>query len=78
MAINISTDKAKPNNLNNDNYRDNQIPATQGNVIETLSTYNDELKKKYYDKEQTRADENALQKSIMTLVKLLDKNNNFT
>ena len=79
MAININKDSTKPNNnLNEYNYKAKQIPATQGNVIETLNTYNDELKKKYYDKEQTRADENALQKSIMTLVKLLDNNNNFT
>jgi len=73
MAININ----KNNNLTDD-YKDAKIPATQGNVIETLNTYNDELKKKYYDKEQTRTDENALQKSIMTLVKLLDASNNFT
>ena len=69
MAITINT--------NNDNYKRDELPATQGNVLNTLNSYNDELKKKYYDKEQVRADENALQISIQNIVSLLEKNTDF-
>ena len=69
MAITINT--------NNDNYKHDELPATQGNVLNTLKSYNDELKKKYYDKEQVRADENALQISIQNIVSLLEKNTAF-
>ncbi len=56
-----------------EHFKQEKIPATQGNVINTLNAYNEKIKKEYYDKKQARADENALQTSIQNIVKLLAK-----
>lgn len=56
-----------------EHFKQEKIPATQGNVINTLDAYNEKIKKEYYDKKQARADENALQESIQNIVKLLAK-----
>lgn len=61
------------NGSKTEHFKQEKIPATQGNVINTLNAYNDKIKKEYYDKKQARADENALQKSIQNIVKLLAK-----
>lgn len=82
MAIIIDKDKKKSEKgtLSDTNYKDNNggVPATQGNVINTLNAYNEQLKKQYYDKEEAIATDNALQTSIMNLVKELDANTKFT
>lgn len=66
MAITIKSNK--------ETFKHENVPATQGNVLNTINTYNDELKKKYYDKEQTRADVNKLQGDIIKLIKQLAGN----
>lgn len=58
-------------------FKQDNTPATQGNVINTLDAYNEKIKKEYYDKKQARADENALQESIQKIVKLLAANTDF-
>lgn len=58
-------------------FKQEKTPATQGNVINTLNAYNEKLKKEYYDKNQARADENALQESIQKIVELLAKDTSF-
>lgn len=58
-------------------FKQDNTPATQGNVINTLNAYNEKIKKEYYDKTQARADENALQTSIQNIVKLLAANTEF-
>lgn len=59
-------------------FKQDNTPATQGNVINTIDAYNEKIKKEYYDKTQARADENALQTSIQNIVKLLAANTAFT
>lgn len=58
-------------------FKQEKTPATQGNVINTLDAYNEKIKKEYYDKNQARADENALQESIQKIVELLAKDTSF-
>ena len=79
MAINIklTTDNGTDNSKSTD-YKDDKVPATQGNVIHTLNAYNEKLKKEYYDKTQARKDENALQSSLEKVIKLLEANTTFT
>lgn len=60
-----------------ENFKQEKTPATQGNVINTLDAYNEKIKKEYYDKNQARADENALQESIQKIVELLAKDTSF-
>lgn len=75
MAITIKS------NTETNNFKHENVPATQGNVLSTINAYNDELKKKYYDKEQTRVDVNTLQSDIIKLIKQLAGNSaleNFT
>lgn len=76
MAIEIN--KSSGNGNYTDEFKGSNIPATQGNVVETLDSYNDQVKLHYYDKTEARADENALQTSIMNLVKQLVINTSFT
>lgn len=79
MAINIklTTDNGADNSKSTD-YKDDKVPATQGNVINTLNAYNEKLKKEYYDKAQAREDENALQSSLEKVIKLLELHTTFT
>jgi uncharacterized repeat protein (TIGR02543 family) len=79
MAINIklTTDNGTDNSKSTD-YKDDKVPATQGNVIHTLNAYNEKLKKEYYDKAQARKDENALQSSLEKVIQLLEANTIFT
>lgn len=79
MAINIklTTDNGADNSKSTD-YKDDKVPATQGNVINTLNAYNEKLKKEYYDKAQARKDTNALQSSLEKVIQLLEKNTTFT
>lgn len=65
------------NGSKTEHFKQEKIPATQGNVINTLNAYNEKIKKEYYDKKQARADENALQESIQKIVQLLAANTNF-
>lgn len=58
-------------------FKQEKTPATQGNVINTINAYNEKIKKEYYDKNQARADENALQESIQKIVELLAKDTSF-
>ena len=76
MAIEIN--KSSGNGNYTDDFKGLGIPATQGNVVETLDSYNDQVKLHYYDKTEARADENALQTSIMNLVRQLVNNTSFT
>ena len=62
------------NGSKTEHFKQEKIPATQGNVINTLNAYNEKIKKEYYDKKQARADENALQESIQKIVQLLAAN----
>lgn len=83
MAININKESnvdTTPGKfkLSGSNWRSKEIPATQGNLVETLNSYNEQIKKHYYDKTEARTDENSLQTSIMNLVKILDTNTLFT
>ena len=71
MAVKINLTDG--NGSKTQDFRQDNTPATQGNVINTLNAYNEKIKKEYYDKTQARADENALQKSIQNIVKLLAK-----
>lgn len=75
IQINLSGNKGTSRS---DEYREDKVPATQGNVINTLDSYNEKVKKEYYDKAQARADENALQLSLEKVIKLLDANTTFT
>lgn len=79
MAINIklTTENGTDNSKSTD-YKNDKLPATQGNVINTLNAYNDKLKKEYYDKTQARADANALQSSLEKVIKLLESHTTFT
>lgn len=79
MAINIklTTENGTDNSKSTD-YKNDKLPATQGNVINTLNAYNDKLKKEYYDKTQARTDANALQSSLEKVIKLLEANTTFT
>lgn len=79
MAINIklTTENGTDNSKSTD-YKNDKLPATQGNVINTLNAYNEKLKKEYYDKAQARKDENALQSSLEKVIQLLEKNTTFT
>lgn len=79
MAINIKleTDNGTENSKST-YYKDDIVPATQGNVINTLNAYNEKLKKEYYDKTQARTDANALQSSLEKIIKLLEDNTAFT
>ena len=76
MAIQIKLD-GNTGTSRSDEYREDKVPATQGNVINTLNSYNEKLKKEYYDKSQARADENALQSSIEKVIQLLAKDTLF-
>lgn len=79
MAINIKLETENgTENSKSTYYKDDKVPATQGNVINTLNAYNDKLKKEYYDKTQARADANALQSSLEKVIKLLEDNTAFT
>lgn len=71
MAVKINLTDG--NSSKTQDFRQNNTPATQGNVINTLNAYNEKIKKEYYDKTQARADENALQESIQKIVQLLAK-----
>ena len=71
MAVKINLTDG--NGSKTEEFKQEKTPATQGNVINTLNAYNEKIKKEYYDKKQARADENALQKSIQNIVKLLAK-----
>ena len=73
VIINLTDD----NGSKTQDFKQNNTPATQGNVINTLNAYNEKIKKEYYDKKQARADENALQESIQKIVKLLAANTEF-
>ena len=72
MAVKINLTEG--NSSKTEEFKQDNTPATQGNVINTLNAYNEKIKKEYYDKTQARADENALQTSIKNIVKLLAKN----
>lgn len=74
VIINLTDD----NGSKTQDFKQDNTPATQGNVINTLDAYNEKIKKEYYDKTQARADENALQTSIQNIVKLLSANTAFT
>lgn len=81
MAITIRKEKQDlsndPGNLKTNEFLQNEIPATQGNVVNTIDAYNEQVKKHYYDKTETRGDTNALQESIMLIAKELDANTSF-
>lgn len=81
MAITIKKEKQDlsndPGNLKTNEFLQNEIPATQGNVVNTIDAYNEQVKKHYYDKTETRGDTNALQESIMLIAKELDANTSF-
>ena len=77
MAIEIVKSSNDGGNYSTD-FKNNQVPATQGNIVETIDVYNNQIKKHYYDKTETRADENALQTSIENIVKQLVSNTSFT
>ena len=70
MAIQIKL-SGNEGTSRSDEYREDKVPATQGNVINTLNSYNEKLKQEYYDKSQARADENALQSSLEKVIQLL-------
>lgn len=76
MAIQINLSGNEGTSRSND-YKEDKVPATQGNVINTLNSYNEKLKKEYYDKAQARADENALQSSLENVIQLLSKDTPF-
>ena len=71
MAVKINLTEG--NSSKTEEFKQDNTPATQGNVINTLNAYNEKIKKEYYDKTQARADENVLQTSIQKIVKLLAK-----
>lgn len=71
MAVKINLTEG--NSSKTEEFKQDNTPATQGNVINTLDAYNEKIKKEYYDKTQARADENVLQTSIQKIVKLLAK-----
>lgn len=75
MAIEINLDGQ--NTTKTEDFKGDHIPATQGNLVNTINSYNDELKKKYYDKPQIREDETILQENIKKLVTQLVKNHSF-
>lgn len=77
MAIQINLSGNDGTSRSKD-YREDKVPATQGNVINTLNSYNEKLKKEYYDKAQARADENALQSSLEKVIQLLEATTTFT
>jgi hypothetical protein len=70
MAIQINL-SGNTGTSRSDEYKEDKVPATQGNVINTLNSYNEKLKKEYYDKAQAREDENALQSSLEKVIQLL-------
>lgn len=67
MAIEIGNNQQQ-------NYNKEKL-ATQGNVVNTLSAYNEQVKENYNDRTEDTSHNDTLQKSIETIVKSLDKSN---